>query len=57
VESHRPGHRVRQRRRRLQGPLPVQVNNGFANLISNYMSISNPDLKPETSETFEGASA
>jgi hemoglobin/transferrin/lactoferrin receptor protein len=34
-------------------PSPSQVNNGFANLVSNYMSISNPDLKPETSETFE----
>lgn len=36
-----------------KAPAPSQVNNGFANLASNYMSISNPDLKPETSETFE----
>jgi hemoglobin/transferrin/lactoferrin receptor protein len=36
-----------------KAPSPSQVNNGFANLVSNYMSISNPDLKPETSETFE----
>jgi hemoglobin/transferrin/lactoferrin receptor protein len=36
-----------------KAPSPSQVNNGFANLASNYMSVSNPDLKPETSETFE----
>jgi hemoglobin/transferrin/lactoferrin receptor protein len=36
-----------------KAPSPSQVNNGFANLVSNYMSVSNPDLKPETSETFE----
>lgn len=36
-----------------KAPSPSQVNNGFANLASNYMSISNPDLKPETSQTFE----
>ncbi|MBO9707837.1 MAG: TonB-dependent hemoglobin/transferrin/lactoferrin family receptor [Caulobacter sp.] len=36
-----------------KAPSPSQVNNGFANLVSNYMSISNPDLKPETSETYE----
>jgi hemoglobin/transferrin/lactoferrin receptor protein len=35
-------------------PAPNQVNNGFANLVSNYRSVSNPDLKPETSKTFEG---
>lgn len=35
-------------------PSPNQVNNGFANVVSNYRSISNPGLKPETSETFEG---
>lgn len=35
-------------------PSPSQVNNGFANLVSNYRSVSNPDLKPETSTTFEG---
>lgn len=37
-----------------KAPAPNQVNNGFANLVSNYRSISNPDLKPETSRTFEG---
>lgn len=37
-----------------KAPAPNQVNNGFANLVSNYRSISNPDLKPETSQTFEG---
>jgi hemoglobin/transferrin/lactoferrin receptor protein len=36
-----------------KAPSPSQVNNGFSNLVSNYMSISNPDLKPETSETLE----
>jgi hemoglobin/transferrin/lactoferrin receptor protein len=36
-----------------KAPSPSQVNNGFANPVSNYMSVSNPDLKPETSETFE----
>jgi hemoglobin/transferrin/lactoferrin receptor protein len=36
-----------------KAPSPSQVNNGFANLASNYRSISNPDLKPETSRTFE----
>jgi hemoglobin/transferrin/lactoferrin receptor protein len=37
-----------------KAPAPIQVNTGFANLISNYKSISNPDLKPETSKTLEG---
>jgi hemoglobin/transferrin/lactoferrin receptor protein len=36
-----------------KAPSPSQVNNGFANLVSNYMSVSNPDLKPETSEVLE----
>lgn len=35
-------------------PAPSQVNNGFANLVSNYRSVSNPNLKPETSTTIEG---
>jgi hemoglobin/transferrin/lactoferrin receptor protein len=30
------------------------VNNGFANPILNYISIPNPDLAPETSESLEG---
>lgn len=36
-----------------RAPSPSQVNTGFANLVSNYKSVSNPDLKPETSRTFE----
>lgn len=36
-----------------KAPSPIQVNTGFANLVSNYRSISNPDLKPETSRTLE----
>ncbi len=37
-----------------KAPSPSQVNNGFANLLANYMSIPNPNLQPETSNTFEG---
>lgn len=37
-----------------KAPSPSQVNNAFANLVANYRSIPNADLKPETSETFEG---
>jgi len=37
-----------------KAPSPSQVNNAFANLISNYRSVPNPNLKPETSETIEG---
>jgi hemoglobin/transferrin/lactoferrin receptor protein len=36
-----------------KAPSTSQVNNGFTNPVSNYRSISNPDLKPETSETIE----
>jgi hemoglobin/transferrin/lactoferrin receptor protein len=36
-----------------KAPAPDQVNNGFTNLAQNYQSIPNPNLKPETSETFE----
>jgi hemoglobin/transferrin/lactoferrin receptor protein len=36
-----------------KAPSPSEVNNGFANLIANYTSIANPDLKPETSRTLE----
>jgi hemoglobin/transferrin/lactoferrin receptor protein len=35
-------------------PSPSQVNNGFANVVANYRTIPNPDLEPETSESFEG---
>jgi hemoglobin/transferrin/lactoferrin receptor protein len=37
-----------------KAPSPSQVNNAFANLVSNYKSVPNPNLKPETSETIEG---
>ncbi|ESQ91275.1 TonB-denpendent receptor [Asticcacaulis sp. AC460] len=37
-----------------KAPAPSEVNNAFANLVSNYMTLPNPDLKPETSQTWEG---
>lgn len=37
-----------------KAPTPSQVNNGFSNLASGYVSISNPDLGPETSRSLEG---
>jgi hemoglobin/transferrin/lactoferrin receptor protein len=37
-----------------KAPSPSQVNNGFANPVLNYVSIPNPDLAPETSESLEG---
>lgn len=36
-----------------KAPAPNQVNNGFTNLVSFYTSVSNPELKPETSRTLE----
>lgn len=36
-----------------KAPTPSQVNNGFTNVVVNYTSIPNPNLKPETSETLE----
>ena len=36
-----------------KAPAPSQVNQFFANPIQNYTSLPNPDLRPETSETFE----
>jgi len=36
-----------------KAPSPTQVNNGFSNTVYNYRSASNPDLKPETSQTVE----
>jgi hemoglobin/transferrin/lactoferrin receptor protein len=36
-----------------KAPAPDQVNNGFTNIAQNYQSIPNPNLKPETSESFE----
>lgn len=36
-----------------KAPAASQVNTGFTNPIQNYRSISNPGLKPETSETVE----
>lgn len=35
-------------------PEPNQINNGFANVVANYRSIPNPELKPETSNSIEG---
>ena len=37
-----------------RSPTPSQVNNGFTNAIQNYRSLANPNLKPETSNSFEG---
>ncbi len=37
-----------------KAPAPSQVNNGFQNAAANYMSIPNPNLRPETSESYEG---
>jgi hemoglobin/transferrin/lactoferrin receptor protein len=37
-----------------KAPSPSQVNNAFTNVIANYTSLPNPDLKPETSNTVEG---
>jgi hemoglobin/transferrin/lactoferrin receptor protein len=36
-----------------KAPAPSQVNNGFANPISNYISLANPNLEPETSDSIE----
>jgi hemoglobin/transferrin/lactoferrin receptor protein len=36
-----------------KAPEPSQVNTGFTNPVQGYRSISNADLKPETSETVE----
>ena len=36
-----------------KAPTPSQVNNGFANVIQNYLSLANPDLRPETSSSVE----
>lgn len=36
-----------------KAPAPTQVNQFFANPAQGYTSIPNPDLGPETSETFE----
>lgn len=40
--------------RGFKAPEPNQINNGFTNAVSFYQSIPNPDLKPETSESYEG---
>ena len=37
-----------------RSPTPSQVNSGFTNVIQNYRSLASPDLKPETSTSFEG---
>lgn len=36
-----------------KAPTPSQVNNGFSNIASGYVSIPNPDLAPETSRSIE----
>lgn len=36
-----------------KAPTPSQVNNGFSNAAFGYVSVPNPDLKPETSRTLE----
>lgn len=37
-----------------KAPSPSQVNNAFSNIVSNYRSVPNPNLRPETSQTIEG---
>lgn len=37
-----------------KAPAPSQVNTSFSNPLQGYTSISNPDLKPETSQTIDG---
>ncbi|TZG29250.1 TonB-dependent hemoglobin/transferrin/lactoferrin family receptor [Sphingomonas montanisoli] len=37
-----------------KAPEPNQLNNSFANVVANYRSIPNPNLKPETSRSVEG---
>ncbi len=37
-----------------KAPEPSQVNNAFSNLAFGYTSLPNPNLKPETSESWEG---
>lgn len=37
-----------------KAPAPSQVNNGFTNSAQDYTSRPNPDLRPETSESWEG---
>ncbi|MDE1145463.1 MAG: TonB-dependent hemoglobin/transferrin/lactoferrin family receptor [Azospirillaceae bacterium] len=37
-----------------KAPAPSQINNGFSNPTSFYQSVSNPNLKAETSQTIEG---
>ncbi|WP_328805377.1 TonB-dependent hemoglobin/transferrin/lactoferrin family receptor [Rhizorhabdus histidinilytica] len=40
--------------RGFKAPSPSQVNQFFENLAQGYTSIPNPDLRPETSQTWEG---
>ncbi|GGY09940.1 TonB-dependent hemoglobin/transferrin/lactoferrin family receptor [Paludibacterium paludis] len=39
--------------RGFRAPTPDQVNNGFANPVMNYMTIGNPNLKPEKADSVE----
>ncbi|MBX9615783.1 MAG: TonB-dependent hemoglobin/transferrin/lactoferrin family receptor [Caulobacteraceae bacterium] len=36
-----------------KAPTPNQVNNGFSNVAFGYVTVPNPDLKPETSRSIE----
>jgi hemoglobin/transferrin/lactoferrin receptor protein len=40
--------------RGFKAPAPSDVNQFFANPAQNYTSLPNPDLRPETSQTWEG---
>ena len=37
-----------------RSPTPSQVNNGFVNPVAGYVSLGNPDLRAETSRSWEG---
>jgi hemoglobin/transferrin/lactoferrin receptor protein len=37
-----------------RSPTPSQVNNGFINPAAGYLSLANPELRPETSHAWEG---
>lgn len=40
--------------RGFRAPSPTQINQFFSNPAQGYTSVPNPDLRPETSETWEG---
>ncbi len=39
--------------RGFRGPNYAEINSGFSNILGGYRSLSNPNLQPETSNTFE----